>query len=211
MVDIIRVSGTYRQKIFNKDFGRQLDRNAKIRIAIFAKGYSARHKRPGQHQGPLTRATLEVLNVLLYSFHNGQTGQCFPGYDAIAKAAGCCRDTVWRAIKALEAANILTWAHRLIRVRCQEPNRLTGRLEWVSRLARTSNAYTFRDPAAGAPAPHNQAIRAHLFGLPSKSENQPGTILQDSMIGARRPVGAKIRAGDGLEAALARFGAALGV
>ena len=54
-----------REKIFGQGRGVPLDRNAKARIMVYARAWSARHRRPGQHRGPLTRATLEVLHALL--------------------------------------------------------------------------------------------------------------------------------------------------
>ena len=35
-------------------------------------------------KGPLTRAFLEVLEALLWGFHNSRSGCCFPSYEAIA-------------------------------------------------------------------------------------------------------------------------------
>ena len=51
---------------------RPLDGNAKARI--YARAWSARNKQPRQHKGPITRAFLEVLEALLWGFHNSRTG-----------------------------------------------------------------------------------------------------------------------------------------
>jgi hypothetical protein len=91
-----------REKIFGQGRGVPLDRNAKARIMVYARAWSVRHRRPGQHRGPLTRATLEVLHALLWGFHNSRDGRCFPSYETIAQRVQCCRDTVYEAIKALE-------------------------------------------------------------------------------------------------------------
>ncbi len=77
---------------------RSLDRNAKTRIIVFAKAWNAKHEQPGQHRGPLTRATHEVLEALLWGFHNSKSGLCFPSYEAIAKKAEWCRDTVYEGL-----------------------------------------------------------------------------------------------------------------
>ncbi len=187
-----------REKVFGDGRGHALDRNAKARIIVYAKAYSARHKRPGQHRGPLTRATLEVLEALLWGFHNQHTGRCFPSYETIAARAQCCRDTVYEAIRALEAADILTWVNRLVRVQFREID-LFGKVALRSRLIRTSNAYTFRDPLPCAPVPegrggcraggdagtgrgHDAELRAAgapPVALSSKSENPPRTQNQD--------------------------------
>jgi hypothetical protein len=185
-----------REKVFGHGGGQPLDRNAKARIMVYARAWSARHKRPGQHRGPLTRATLEVLEALLWGFHNSRDGRCFPSYETIAARAQCCRDTVYEAIRALEAAAILTWVNRLIRVQFRELD-LFGKLALRSRLIRTSNAYVFRDPLPCAQAPQardegamgarqsrgagrgGKAPAASSFGLSSKSENPPRTQNQD--------------------------------
>jgi Helix-turn-helix domain len=57
-----------------------------------------------KHKGPITRAFLEVLQALLWGFHNARSGICFPGYEAIAERAGCARSTVAEALKVLEWA-----------------------------------------------------------------------------------------------------------
>ena len=71
------------------------------------------------------------------------------------------------ALKVLELAGVLTWAHRIARIQVRERD-LFGR--WASRwrVIRTSNAYVFRDPQQrpeGVPA--------------SKSENRSGTQNQE--------------------------------
>ncbi|HQT65522.1 MAG: hypothetical protein B7Z71_06665 [Acidocella sp. 21-58-7] len=174
-----------REKVFGHGGGQPLDRNAKARIMVYARAWSARHRRPGQHRGPLTRATLEVLEALLWGFHNSRDGRCFPSYETIAKRAQCCRDTVYEAIKALEAAEVLTWVNRLIRVQFRELD-LFGKLALRSRLVRTSNAYVFRDPlpcaqgcGEGRGSRGGQAGGAVSLGFSSESENPPGTLNQD--------------------------------
>ena len=70
-----------------------------------------------------------------------------PVLRAIAEAAGCARSTVAEALKALEDAGVLSWVHRLKRVREPCPD-LLRRRGWRWRVLRTSNAYNFRDPGA---------------------------------------------------------------
>jgi len=224
-----------REKVFGDGRGHPLDRNAKARIMVYARAWSARHRRPGQHRGPLTRATLEVLEALLWGFHNSRDGRCFPSYETIAARAQCCRDTVYEAIKALEAAEILTWVNRLIRVQFRELD-LFGKLALRSRLIRTSNAYTFRDPLPCAQAstqarvPHGRDDRAEAAGqgaregasaaagqligegsfvLFSKSENPPRTQTQDFYILSKGAGAAKSDTANALERALFRLKSAL--
>jgi hypothetical protein len=156
-----------REKVFGPPRGISLDRNAKARIMVYARAWSVKHRLPGQHRGPLTRAFLEVLEALLWGFHNSRSGLCFPSYEAIATKAECCRDTVYEAIRALEAADVLTWVNRIVREQVRERD-LFGKWSSRWRLLRTSNAYVFRDPlpcAVGREA--------------SKSENPAGTLNQD--------------------------------
>ena len=157
-----------REKVFGPGRAVPLDRNAKARIAAYARAWSARNRQPGQHKGPITRAFLDVLEALLWGFHNSRSGRCFPSYEAIAAKAECCRDTVCEALKALEWAGVLTWQNRITRTLVRERD-LFG--QWSSRwqVIRTSNAYVFRDP------------QPTLAGVPAaKSENPTGTPNQES-------------------------------
>ena len=42
---------------------------------VYVRAYNARMKQEGQHTGPITRAFMDVLRALLYSFHNGKDGR----------------------------------------------------------------------------------------------------------------------------------------
>ena len=160
-----------REKVFGPGQGLALDRNAKARIMVYARCWSAKHRRPGQHRGPLTRAFMEVLEALLWGFHNSRDGRCFPSYESIAAKAQCNRDTVYEAIKALELADVLTWVNRITRIRTRELD-LFGQMANRWRIIRTSNAYLFRDPLPC----HMPANVRDGF---SKSENPPGTLIQE--------------------------------
>jgi helix-turn-helix protein len=156
-----------REKVFGPGRAVPLDGNQKARIAAYARAWSARNRQPGQHKGPITRTFLEVLEALLWGFHNSRSGCCFPSYEAIAVKAECCRDTVCEAIKALEWAGVLTWQNRITRAVVRQRD-LFGR--WSNRwtVIRTSNAYVFLDP------------QPQLAGvLAAKSENPTGTQNQD--------------------------------
>src|SRR6516162_11950392 len=139
-----------REKVFGPGRPVPLDRNAKARIMAYARAWSARNCRPGQHRGPITRAFLDVLQALLWGFHNSRSGACFPSYAAIAAKAECHRCTVAEALKVLEWAGILTWQHRIQRVRERCRCLLTGRDGWRWRGIRTSYAYVLREPGAAA-------------------------------------------------------------
>ena len=181
-----------REKVFGPGRAVPLDRNAKARITAYARAWTARNRQPGQHKGPITRAFLDVLHALLWGFHNSRTGCCFPSYERIAEKAECARSTVAEALRVLEWAGVLSWQHRITRIReaCTD---LFGRNAWRWRVIRTSNAYVFRDP---------QAVNSR--DVPSKSENRAGTqnqdVLEPVLVPPRDP-------NSPLERALARFGA----
>jgi CRP-like cAMP-binding protein len=135
-----------REKMFGLGRPRALDRNAKVRIMHWARCLSRRTEK-GRAYGLVTAKALTVLEALLWAFHNGKSGLCFPSYERIAEAAGCARSTVAEALKTLEEAGILSWVQRIKRVREQCPD-LLGDNGWRWRILRTSNAYNFRDPGA---------------------------------------------------------------
>jgi hypothetical protein len=183
-----------REKAFGP--GRQipLDRNAKCRIQAYARAWSRLHCLPGQHKGPITRAFLDVLQALLWGFHNSRSGCCFPSYERIAEKAECSRTTVYEALKVLEWAGVLSWQHRIARIR-ERCTDLFGREGWRWRVIRTSNAYVFRDPQAA------------VSGRPaSEFGNLPGTQDQDVSKLRQAPV---VDPASPLERALARFSAAI--
>jgi hypothetical protein len=151
-----------REKLFREKRGIPLDREAKVRIMAFARGYNAKHRRDGQHQGPITWAFFRVLKAMLWGFHNNRTGHCFPSYETIAEKAHCCRDTVYEAIKALEASGVLDWVHRFDKIF------IKGRWQVI----RVSNAYLFRDPLPCATTVEN----------PNRSENPAGTLHNQEKI-----------------------------
>jgi hypothetical protein len=154
-----------REKVFGLGRPRALDRNAKIRIMHWARCLSRRTEK-GRAYGEITAKALAVLEALLWAFHNARSGLCFPSYEKIAEAASCARSTVAEAIKALEDAGILSWVHRIKRIREAAPDLFDGH-GWRWRVIRTSNAYNFRDPKAAVGAP-----------VPSKSEKPTGTANQ---------------------------------
>ena len=140
-----------REKIFGPAPSHRLDGNAKARVWAAAAAYNSANRQPKQHQGPLTWATLRVLRALLWRFHGADGGgRCFPSYERIAVAAKCCRDSVCVAIAALEEAGLLTWVHRITRVRHRERD-LFGHWGSEWRVHRTSNGYRFLDPLEREP------------------------------------------------------------
>ena len=132
---------------------RALDRNAKVRIMHWARCLSRRTEK-GRAYGVVTAKALAVLEALLWAFHNAKSGLCFPSYETIAEAAHCARSTVAGALRALEEAGVLSWVHRLKRVREPCPD-LLGDNGWRWRVLRTSNSYAFTDPSPAADRPNS--------------------------------------------------------
>jgi len=159
-----------REKVFRRVPGSPMGRKAKKAILRSVELHNAKNKKPGQHHGPITPAFQRVLSAMLWKFHNKWTGYCFPKYESIAKEAKCCRDTVYEAIKALEAADILTWVNRFdkIPIECRGA---FGRVFTFWKYVTLSNAYCFRDPLPCATEYD-----------PYVSENPPGTLNQKSSL-----------------------------
>ena len=182
-----------REKLFGDGRPRALDRNGKARLMILARSLMRRTE-AGRAYGALSAKAVAVLEALLWGFHNARSGLCFPSYEKIAERAGCARSTVAEALKALEAAGLMTWVNRLVRIkeRCTD---LFGHNGTRSRVIRTSNGYVFNDPKAAADR-----------GFPSKSDFQSGTTIQESILLCEPPTLPEIDPSTELGAALARLG-----
>ena len=183
-----------REKVFGPGRAVPLDGNAKARIQAYARAWSGRHRQPGQHKGPITRAFLDVLEALLWGFHNARTGCCFPSYEAIADRAECARSTVAEALKVLEVAGVLSWQHRIARIR----------------VPRARPVRPVGEPLAGHP--HLQRLR--LQRPESGGFRRSGVQVRKSHGNSepRDSMSSSAAAGDPdspLERALARFGAAI--
>ena len=177
--------GRKREKYFGEAEGTAgMDNNAKVRLVAYAHGWNALHRRPGQHNGPLTKSVLDVLEALLWGFCHGKAGRCFPSYRAIAAKARVGRSSVAAAITALERAGVLTWSHRL---------RRQGTL-----VRRTSNAYRFFKPASPAivmaRAAESRNRPAPVLSLFSKKRTSPAIDPSSPLSRALAQLGARIAA-----------------
>lgn len=119
---------------------RRLDRNQVARILFLAEALDRRTRAKGQHGGILKGKGLDVLRALLRRFYCYATGECYPAYEEIAEAAGCCRATVATKIRALAAAGILEVTRRKIVQRFS-----WGRVRFDVAV-QTSNSYVFNVP-----------------------------------------------------------------
>jgi len=93
---------------------RKLDRNLIARILFLAEALDRRTRFKGQHGGVLKGKGLDVLRALLRGFYSYATGECFPSHEAIARAAGCCVETVRRKVRALEQLGIIETIRRKV-------------------------------------------------------------------------------------------------
>jgi hypothetical protein len=108
--------------------------------------------------------------------------------------AECCRRTVAEALKVLEWAGVLSWQHRITRVR-ERCTDLFGREGWRWRVIRTSNAYQFIDPQAD----RNRGIHSECKNPLETQDQDISKPLQAPAIDPTNP----------LERALARLGTLL--
>ena len=174
-----------RAKVFSDGRQTPIDRNDRARVMLLAE--AARRK------GEITRAAVDVLRALLFQFANLRDGRCFPSYDRIAEAAGCCAKTVGRCLPDLEAAGLVSWVNRIVRIR-ERVAGLGGMWAAIWRVKRTSNAYDFPAVAKNSTASVN---KGH-FDLGTNLPVTSSSLL--SGLGAETP----------LDMALMRLGKSMG-
>jgi hypothetical protein len=126
---------------------RRLDRNLVAKILFLAEALDRRTRAKGQHGGLLKAKGLDVLRALLRRFYSHRDGTCFPSYDAIAEAAGCCRATVAAKLRILEQLGIVETIRRKIVAS------FTSRAHRVrfDVAVQTSNSYRFNIPVTDRP------------------------------------------------------------
>lgn len=73
------------------------------------RSYNREHKRPGQHDGPITMKYREVLVALLRHFQQTKSN-ALPATGWLAAEVHCSRSTVSLALKAVTAAGLTDWA-----------------------------------------------------------------------------------------------------
>src|SRR3954462_11923652 len=71
-----------------------ISRDQRVRILRRAEAIERATKVRGKQAGALGQSGLRVLRCLLFDFANTATGRCDPGYRAICRATGFCRETV---------------------------------------------------------------------------------------------------------------------
>lgn len=177
-----------------------MDRNAVARLLFSAEAYDRGTHLARTHGGALKRTGLAVLRALANRFHNRATGRCDPSLAAIARAAGVARSTAALALTRLRAAGFLDWTRRGVTV----SRRVRGMESGM--FAQVSNAYRL---AAAPPAIPGVVKLAVGLVLNSKSESRAGTRFQVKKRVWEDSKQMGQRDSCGLEAALARLGAAI--
>ena len=197
-----------REKIFGPAPSYRLDGNAKARLWAAAGAYTSATRVPRQHQGPLTWATLRVLRALLWRFHGADGGgRCFPSYERIASVAKCHRDSVCVAIRALEEAGLLTWVHRLTRIRRREQD-LFGHWGSVWQVIRTSNGYQLLDPLNREPGRRVWCKSENPAGPQNREKQEDGARLDGAQVMSDETSRAPLERTEGSAIALRREHAA---
>jgi hypothetical protein len=115
-------------------------------------------------------------------FHNAKSGLCFPSYERIHRGRPLRPIDRGGTLKALENAGVLSWVHRIKRVREACPN-LLGDNGWRWRVLRTSNSYTFTDPSPAADLPNSSKS-----GKPTETPNQGFFFSLIAAFGGERTV-----------------------
>lgn len=111
-----------------------LTRDERGRLIRQAEQIELRSKARGRRNGILGQTGLAVLRVLVFKFANAKSGLCIPSYTSIMAATGFCRQTVAKAIRALEACGLVKAVRRLVR----------RMIDGVARAVQGSNVYTFQ-------------------------------------------------------------------
>jgi len=142
-----RLRGRKRQApIFGEAPRAFVSKGMRRRIMHAAEAFERRTKKKGKKNGLLGATGVNVLRVLLFTFHSAQ-GQTYPSYNALQEATGHCRQTIAECIERLERHGFLKVINRIKREAGKVFSGLHGRMIEIVRVVQTSNAYTMHLPA----------------------------------------------------------------
>ena len=125
---------------------RPLDRNDRARVLHCAEALERRTKRKHKRDGVLGQSALALLRCLLNHFQNVNSGRLDPSYTQMQKITGFCRETIAKALKALESAGILEIMRRIVRERCRVWSEEAKKFFVYDRVVQTTNAYMVNFP-----------------------------------------------------------------
>ena len=189
----------HRGSRFGEPERRKLDRNLVARILYLAEALDRRTRGKGQHGGLLKAKGLDVLRALLRRFYGYRTGECFPSYEAIAEAAGCCPATVGAKLRILERLGIISTIRR--KVVASFVNRAHRiRFDYA---VQTSNSYVFNFAVEDRPAHGDLALpllkpKGFLAGTEFHAETslEIKTTLPPDLATALEGLGSLVEAAD---------------
>lgn len=129
---------------------RVLDRNERAKIVFLAEALERRTKLPGRRNGQLGYVGLQVLRCLAFQFLNLSSGLLCPGYDAIMRRTGLCKQSVATGLARLERTGVVKIMRRLVRERVSRVSPVTGLPEEYVGTVQTTSLYALQRPAAYA-------------------------------------------------------------
>jgi hypothetical protein len=124
--------------VFGPPAQRRIDRELIARLLFLIETLDRNTRTPGLHGGDLKAKGRDVLRALLIVFYNRRNGECFPSYEAIAKAAGCARSTVALALKRLVSVGLVEIVRRKTVARFELPGKRS-----FDCAVQDSNSYLF--------------------------------------------------------------------
>lgn len=139
-----------RRKLFTSGKQTPIDRNDRAKLMHLAE--------ESRRRGSITRAAVDIMRALLFTFANMADGRCIPSHKRLGEAAGCHERTAGRCLQALEEAGLVGWIHRLRRIK----EHVGGVM--LRRVVRTSNSYSFPPIAKTADIPAIHSDRQNRGG-----------------------------------------------
>jgi hypothetical protein len=121
---------------------KRMTRSEAWEIYNAAYRYNQMHKAKGDHMGPLGNVGLEVLRLFV-TLLDPKSGRLEPSYDFICRTLSRSRDSVSKAIRALELHGFITKQRRFVETE------ISGKGPQVRQI---TNAYSLGLPAAVAKA-----------------------------------------------------------
>ena len=180
---------------------RLLSRAQKVRIMRHARRLEARSRGSSQGaivvNGKVSRVGLQVLQALLFDFHNLKDGRCDPCYATIAAAAAVSISSVYRSLRRLNDCGILAWVKRC-----------TGSMQGGRyQLEQDSNAYCIRPAEEWSTETQQRSVEPWQWGA---SPPSPGALerARDAQNAQAIQKCLELEPDDALAAALAALGRA---
>jgi hypothetical protein len=150
------------------------------RYCSLPRRWIAVHERRASTAAYLKAKDLDVLRALLRRFYSHRDGTCFPSYDAVAEAAGCCRATVAAKLRILEQLGIVETIRRKVIAS------FTSRVHRVrfDVAVQTSNSYRFNVAVVDRPVHGDMALplpkagRGECPHIQAESKLRPETSIE---------------------------------